>query len=887
MSEKTTDGKKLSVSGRKTLQLKKAGGDNGGQPRQDSSGGRGPVVVERKKRKLVKPGEKAPAPAAKSASTAANPAAPAKKKPAAKLTAKGRTGSQGNAKPKKDEGLTDGERAARVAALKGAVKMEEQRRREEAERKEREAAAAQRAAEEVKRKAAQAEQKKAEEEAAQKAKEAKETTAAAEPVKEAPASTSAQKTSAARPAKKPVAAEGDAPVVRSPEKGGRNAEVKPKLSKPAKGAKKTADTAGAGKPGRGGDQRRRSGKLTVQAAFNRGDDEGGRQRSLAAMKRAREKEKRKMASQGQEHKKIVRDVVVPETITVQELANRMAERGTEVIKALMKMGMMVTINQDIDQDTAELIVEEFGHNIKRVSESDADIQLPEDDDKDEDLLSRAPVVTVMGHVDHGKTSLLDALRASDVAAGEAGGITQHIGAYQVTMESGQKITFLDTPGHAAFTAMRSRGAQATDLVVLVVAADDGIMPQTIEAIHHAKAADVPIIVAINKIDKDGADPSRVRQDLLQHEVFVENMGGDVLDVEVSAKKGLNLDKLEEAILLQAELLDLKANPDRMADGIVIESQLDKGRGPVATLLVQRGTLRVGDVVVAGNEWGKVRALQDERGRHQKEAGPSVAVEIQGLNGTPSAGDLFSVVENESRAREVANFRQGQVKKAKVGGQKATLENMFTRLKDKEVAAFPVLVKSDVQGSAEAITTALDKMSTDEVKANILHSGVGGITESDVILAKASEAPILAFNVRPNRQAKELSAREGVEIRYYSVIYDLIDDVKDAMSGLLSPEMREHILGAAEILQVFAAGKTGKAAGCLVTDGYIKAGTKARLLRDDVVVYEGDLASLRRFKDDVSEVQSGMECGMGFKNYDDIRVGDYIECFEVEEVARSL
>ncbi len=637
--------------------------------------------------------------------------------------------------------------------------------------------------------------------------------------------------------------------------------------------------------GRRGEPRRRSGKLTIVEALGGGSSE--RVRSLASVKRAREKHK-KQQFQPQDGVKIVRDVVVPENIAVQELANRMAERGAAVVKTLMKMGVMATINETIDADTAELVVAEFGHNIKRVSESDVEIGLKGDTDSQDDLVSRAPVVTVMGHVDHGKTSLLDALRETDVASKEAGGITQHIGAYQVSMPGGEKITFIDTPGHAAFTEMRARGATVTDIVVLVVAADDGIMPQTIEAIHHAKAAGVPVIVAINKMDKPEADPGRVRTELLQHDLVVEEMGGEILTVEVSAKTKLNLDKLEEIILLQAELLDLKANPNRFAEGVVVESKMEQGRGSVATVLVQRGTLRLGDIFVAGGEWGKVRALVDAGGAPLKEAGPAVPVEVLGLNGTPAAGDEVAVVETEARAREVTDFRQRQDRARKAASTaRGTLEQMFERIQEGEAQALPVVVKTDVHGSLEAILSSLNKMSTDEVKVEILHAGVGGINESDVTLARASNALVIGFNVRANPQARQTAKRDGVEIRYYSIIYDVTDDLKKALSGMLAPTLKENILGYAEVREVFGVSKVGKVAGCMVTEGMVRRGSKVRLLRDDVVIHEGELSQLKRFKDDVKEVKEGTECGMAFANYQDIQVGDFIECFDIEEVAREL
>jgi translation initiation factor IF-2 len=652
--------------------------------------------------------------------------------------------------------------------------------------------------------------------------------------------------------------------------------------------KKRGDLKRPAGAGRRGEPRRRAGRLTITQALEIGDAGMERKRSEAATRRRRERERqrqRELQSQT-EYKKMSREVVVPESITVQELANRMAEKGADLVKALMKMDVMATINQTLDADTAELLVEEFGHRVKRVSEADVEIGLEGEEDRPEDLKPRAPVVTVMGHVDHGKTSLLDALRETDVVAREAGGITQHIGAYQVGLSSGARITFLDTPGHAAFTQMRARGANVTDIVVLVVAADDGVQPQTMEAIAHAKAAEVPMIVAINKIDVAGADPNRVRTELLQHDVQVEEMGGDVLSVEVSAKEKTNLDKLEEAILLQAELLELKANPDRPALGIVVEAKLERGRGPVATVLIQRGTLKVGDVFIAGGEWGRVRALVDDRGENVDTAGPSAPVEVLGLQGTPSAGDEFAVVENESRAREISEYRQRTAKKEAVA-VRGSIEQMFSMIKAGEAQELPVVIKADVQGSAEAISGMLEGLSTDEVKVQVLHSGVGAISESDVTLAKASGGLIIAFNVRANAQARELAERDGVDIRYYSVIYDINDDIKGMLSGMLAPEKRETFLGYAEILEVFRVSKVGNVAGCRVTDGLVKRGAGVRLLRDNVVVHEGKLATLKRFKDEVKEVRGGMECGMSFENYQDIRVGDQIECYEVEEVAREL
>jgi len=640
------------------------------------------------------------------------------------------------------------------------------------------------------------------------------------------------------------------------------------------------------RPARGlrGDDRRQSGKLTVTRALDDGEG-GARARSMAALKRAREKEKRAHQQSGPSAKQF-RDVNVPEAITVQELANRMAERGSDLIKSLFKLGMPSAMTDTIDQDTAELLVEEFGHRINRVSEADIDIQSETDVDAPETLQPRPPVVTIMGHVDHGKTSLLDAIRGADVVSGEAGGITQHIGAYQVTLPDASKVSFLDTPGHEAFTEMRQRGANVTDIVVLVVAADDGLRPQTIEAINHTKAAGVPMIVAINKIDKDGAKPQKVREELLQHEIVVEGMGGDVQDVEVSALNKTNLEGLLEAIHLQAELLELKANPTRAAEGTVIEAKLDKGRGPLATVLVQRGTLKVGDIFVVGAASGKVRAMIDDKGKQVKEAGPSVPVEVLGLSAVPSAGDPFSVVENEARAREVAAYRQTVIDRKRTTSAPVDLENMFAS-KVNQAVEFPLVVKGDVQGSVEAIVNAVTRISNDDIKVRILHAGVGGITESDVTLAGASGAPIIGFNVRPNAKAREIAERQKVELQYYDVIYHLTDAVRAAMAGELGPLMVENIVGRAEIREVFSAGKHGKAAGLLVTEGLIRKALRARVTRDDVIIYNGSIASLRRFKDDVEEVRSGLECGVTLEATTDIKAGDFLETFEVEERERTL
>ncbi len=671
---------------------------------------------------------------------------------------------------------------------------------------------------------------------------------------------------------------------------------------PAEPAAAPANRGGASKPapkrderggerrdnrgkGRGDDGGRRAGKLTLNQALSGG---GGRQKSLAAMKRKQERARQKAMGGSVEREKVTRTVQLPEAIVVSELANRMSERVADVVKSLMNNGIMATQNQTIDADTAELLIEEFGHTVQRVSDADVEQVIDAVEDSDDDLASRAPVITIMGHVDHGKTSLLDAIRNAKVVSGEAGGITQHIGAYQVEQD-GKKLTFLDTPGHAAFTSMRARGAQVTDIVVLVVAADDAVMPQTIEAIAHAKAADVPMIVAINKIDRPEANPDKVRTDLLQHEVIVEKMSGEVQDVEVSAIKGTGLEELLEAIALQAEILELKANPERNAEGAVIEAQLDVGRGPVATVLVQRGTLRQGDIFVVGEQWGRVRAMENDRGERIKEAGPSVPVEVLGLNGTPEAGDVLNVVETEAQAREIAEYREKAAKdKRAAAGAAVTLDQLMANAKaDENVSELPILVKADVQGSAEAIVQAMEKIGNDEVRVRVLHSGVGAITESDVGLAEASGAPVIGFNVRANAPARNSANQKGVEIRYYSVIYDLVDDVKAAASGLLSAEVRETFIGYAQIKEVFKVSNVGRVAGCLVTEGVARRSAGVRLLRDDVVIHEGTLKTLKRFKDEVAEVISGQECGMAFENYEDIRENDVIEIFEREEVERTL
>jgi translation initiation factor IF-2 len=812
-----------------------------GKVKQSFSHGRSnTVVVERKQRRVfTKPGEAPPPPAPEPVAEAPAPAPVPKTAPAAPQPRKPSAAEETAARKEMQAKLLREAEESRLAALEEArrreerskvAQSEEERRRAEENRKAEEAAAEQaRLADEESRRAAEA------------------------PVEAEPAAQQAQQEQEERTVRRPA---GHAPAPRRPE--------------PAR-------------PSRGRDDHRQRGKLTVTRALS--DEDESRARSLAALRRAREKEKRHHMETGPATKQ-VRDVVVPEAITVQELANRMAERGADLVKALFKMGSPVTLTQTIDQDTAELLVTEFGHRIKRVSEADVDIDTSADVDAEETLQPRPPVVTIMGHVDHGKTSLLDAIRGADVVAHEAGGITQHIGAYQVSLPDKSKITFLDTPGHEAFSEMRARGANVTDIVVLVVAADDGLRPQTIEAINHTKAAGVPMIVAINKVDKPETKPQKVREGLLQHEIIVEDMGGDVQDVEVSAKNKTNLDKLLEAIALQAEILELKANPDRPAEGTVIEAKLDKGRGPLATVLVERGTLRVGDVFVAGASSGKVRAMIDDHGRQVKEAGPSVPVEVLGLSVVPSAGDPFTVVENEGRAREVASYRQGVIDRKRTTSAPVSLENMFATHAS-TTKELPLVVKADVQGSVEAIVHALNRLSTDEIKVRILHSGVGAITESDVTLASASGAPIIGFNVRPNAKAREVADRNKVEFRYYDVIYHLTDWVKGAMAGELGPEIIETVVGRAKVQEVFPAGKKDKAAGLLVLEGVIRKGLNARLTREDVIVSKTTISSLRRFKDDVAEVTSGLECGVMLADTNDIKPGDNLEVFEVEERARTL
>ncbi len=885
----------LSLSSKGKLELRKS--VETGQVRQSFSHGRSKVVqVERRKKRHVSMGE--------------HSADPATIRAAMKGAAPG-TG---------EGDLTSSEIQHRMRALEAARKAEEDAKRkaeEDAKRRaEEEAEAARKAAEEAAEAA-----RVAEEEAKRKAEEEAAAAAAAassparmppptpapvpkpEPAAPAAAEQVAADAAAAAPAADPAgdAAPKAAPAGKSKTAGEKEGEGD-RAARPQKfsriveededtRARRAAKTAVPSKPPavrKAPTDAKRRGKLTISSALE-GEDRSERGRSVASMRRAQQKEKRKAQQQHQPAERVVRDVVIPDAITVQELANRMAERGGNVIKALMKMGVMATINQVIDSDTAELVVGEFGHNFRRVSESDVEVGLIDEAVEIEGVtVPRPPVVTVMGHVDHGKTSLLDALRSTDVAGGEAGGITQHIGAYQVTMEGGQRITFIDTPGHAAFTAMRARGAQVTDIVVLVVAANDSIMPQTIEAIRHARAANVPMVVAINKVDLPDANPEKVRTDLLQHEVVLEEMGGDVLSVEVSAKKRMNLDKLEEAILLQAELLDLRSNPERTAQGVIVEAKMEKGRGSVATVLVQKGTLKVGDIFVAGNEWGRVRALIDDHSNRVEEAGPAVPVEVLGFQGTPAAGDDFVVVADENRAREVSEYRQRKDRDAQqLRAARGTMEQMFERIQAGEAKELPVVIKTDVQGSAEALVGTLEKLGNDDVKVRVLHAAVGAINESDVTLAKASDAVIIGFNVRANPQAREMSRRDGVEIRYYSIIYDVADELKALLSGMLAPTYREKLLGYAEIREVFSISRVGKVAGCMVTEGTVKRGGRVRLLRDNVVIHDGTLGQLKRFKDDVREVREGYECGMSFENYNDIQVGDFIECFEMEEVAVAL
>jgi len=846
-----------SGSGRRPLSLR--GGS--GTVQQSFSRGRSKSVVVEMKRKRVAGPKDTPAPGKPGG-------APAKGGKESALAAKAR-----------ELGLSEEELVARQRAIQRARAEAAERdaqKKAEAEEREKRAEAEQKQLEDKKRAEAEEEARRAAEQEAKK-REAEQVVAAPDPA-DIPDPDAVVTPARKDPSKEKAreAAKGETDDVESAleEMGGR---VKRKGG---------ANKAPAISRQRGESRRRSAGKLTIQAVTE-GDEE--RQRSLASVRRAREREKQRRATSGGERDKIQREVVIPEAISVQDLASRMAERAADVVKYLMKQGQMVRVNDLLDADTAELIVADFGHMSKRVSESDVEEGFIAEDDPENTKKPRPPVVTVMGHVDHGKTSLLDALRETDVTSGEAGGITQHIGAYQVQLKSGDKITFLDTPGHAAFSAMRSRGAQATDIVILVVAADDGVMPQTIEAIKHAQQAEAPIIVAVNKMDREGANPQKVLQQLLQHEVIVESMGGETQAIEVSALKKTGLDALTEAITLQAEILDLKANPDRPGDGVVVESQVEQGRGSVATVLVKRGTLKRGDIVVAGAQWGRVRALIDERGQQLKEIGPSQPAEILGLDGAPEPGELFAVVDSEARAREIASYRQRQKKSgagAAAGGG-TSLEQMMARLQQNETQELPIVLKADVQGSAEAITQALEKIGNDEVKARVILGAAGGVSESDVLLAKASGAPVFAFNVRANKQAREMAEREGVEIRYYSIIYNVLDDVKATLEGLLAPEKRETFIGYAEILEVFNISKSGKVAGCKVTEGVVKRGSGVRLLRNDTVIHEGMLKTLKRFKDEVAEVRAGMECGMAFENYEDLQKGDLIECFEIEEIERKL
>ncbi|GGC27272.1 translation initiation factor IF-2 [Novosphingobium marinum] len=854
---------------RKPLGLKRS--VEAGEVKQTFSHGRtNKVVVEVKRRKVIgKPpaADAPPAPAKSDEKPAARDEAPAVKEtkaapaPAAKKAAKP-AAKPGETRQEMQARLLREAEEARLAALEAANRRETEEKQRQIEEERQRAEDNRKAEEEAEQEAAEAEEREARE-AEQKAKEAE---------KQAEEAEQAKADASAAAASEPEAKEkGPAPRKFTPVK-------RPEPAAPKKPA--------ATRDRKGGD-RRQSGKLTVARALN--EDEGARARSLAALKRAREKERRaQFAGKSQPREKQARDVVVPEAITVQELANRMAEKGADLVKALFNMGMMVTVNQTIDQDTAELLVEEFGHRIQRVSDSDIDIDTSTDVDPEEALQARPPVVTIMGHVDHGKTSLLDALRGTDVVRGEAGGITQHMGAYQIRTKGGDHVTFLDTPGHEAFTEMRARGANVTDIVVLVVAADDGIMPQTIEAINHTKAADVPMIVAINKCDKEEANPKRIRERLLEHEVIVEEMSGDVQDVEVSAKTGKGLDELIEKILLQAEFLELKANPDRPAEATVVEAKLDKGKGPLATILVNRGTLKRGDVFVVGTESGRVRAMHDDKGKQVKEAGPSMPVEVLGLGGVPMAGDQLLVVENEQRAREVAEYRQEKATEKRTAMAPASLDTMFSALADKQnVIEFPLLVKADVQGSVEAINNALHNLSNDDIKVRILHSGVGAITESDVTLASASGAPIIGFNVRPNAKAREQIEQSKTRMMYYDIIYQLTEEIAKEMAGELGPERIENVVGRAEVKQVFPAGKKDKAAGLLVEEGVIRKGLFARLTRDDVIVSKTSIASLRRFKDDVDEVRAGLECGVVLEDTNDIKAGDRLEVFEVEERERTL
>ncbi len=877
----------LSVSPTKTLSLKRP--VEAGIVRQSFSHGRSKAVVVEKVKRRVHGSE--PHPAREGAAPEPAPAAVAPQPPRPQQKPLRPQG----APPRSSSGvilrsLTEEEREARSRALSGAHEREieerkraeiENKAREEREAREREerAAAEARKREEEARRVVEAESKRRSEQ------EARRRLAGGEP---APA--------IANPAPRKVPGLAATPAP-SPAQAGATGDAAPAIAPAAarpvaaeeEDAKRIIRRPGmptkviVARPVKGAEQKSR-GRLTVASATG---DEEERTRSIAAFRRRTQRLKGHVS---ETKEKLAREVILPETITIQELANRMSERAVDVIKLMMKQGQMAKITDVIDADTAQLIAEELGHTVKRVAESDVEEGLFDAPDADGHQVTRPAVVTIMGHVDHGKTSLLDAIRHANVQSGEAGGITQHIGAYQIVSSTGVPVTFIDTPGHAAFTAMRARGAKVTDIVVLVVAADDGVMPQTAEAIAHARAANVPIIVAINKIDKPDAKPERVRSELLQYEVQVELLGGETLEIEVSATQKINLDKLADLIALQAELLDLKANPDRPAEGTVIEARLDKGRGPVATVLVQRGTLRVGDLIVGGSQWGRVRALIDDKGETRLEAGPSMPVEVLGFSGSPEAGDRVAVVESEARAREIAEYRDRQKREqaaARGNLARGSLADMMSQLKTAGRKEFPLVIKGDVQGSVEAIIATLEKLNTDEVAARIIHAGVGGITESDVTLAEASGAALIGFNVRAHKEARLLADQEGLEIRYYNIIYNLVDDVKAAMSGLLAPTLREEMLGNAEILEVFNISKVGKVAGCRVTDGNVQRGANVRLIRDNVVVHEGKLSTLKRFKDEVKEVVAGQECGMAFENYQDMRVGDVIECYRIEEIQRSL
>ncbi len=881
--------KPLTLSKPGKLELKKT--VEGGQVRQSFSHGRSKTVaVEVKKKRTFQAGQSGRMTEVKDTSSAE---VQEQQAPAPVDTP---------AEPARARTLTDAEQATRARALEEARKA--------AEDAARESAAAQAALEEAR--------KKGEEEALAKAREAEQKAAEAEVAKEKVEEAKAQAEAASAPkperktrrqieeeARRAAEAEAqrmaDEAAQRAATAERKRVELEEEITndgverrrggRGGGGAAAAGDAQQSRPPSRSrGERKRRSGKLTISEALD--DESGARQRSVAAFRRKQERERQQRSRDGGGaggSVKVVREVSIPDAITVSELANRMAERGAEVIKALMKLGVMATINQTIDQETAQLVVEEFGHTSKLTSAADVELNLGAGIEDDAgDRKPRPPVVTVMGHVDHGKTSLLDALRSTDVVRGEAGGITQHIGAYQVELEGAQKISFIDTPGHAAFTSMRQRGASVTDIVILVVAADDGVQPQTIEAINHAKAAEVPIIVAINKMDVQGAEPSRVKTELLSHEIVAEEMGGDTQVIEISALQKEGLDKLTEAVLLQSELLELTANPDRNAFGAVIEAQLEAGRGAVATVLIQGGTLKVGDIFVAGAEWGRVRALINERGENLTEAGPSQPVEVLGLNGAPQAGDEFAVVENEARAREIVEYRQSLIREQRAAaGARGSLDEMFMQIKAGEAAQVPVVIKGDVQGSVEAIVGALENMSTDEVKVQVLHAGVGGITESDISLASVNGGLVIGFNVRAIPQARDQAKRDQVEVRYYSVIYNVVDDVRTMLEGELAPNIEENVLGQAQIREVFSVSRVGKVAGCMVTEGLIRRDSKVRLMRDNVVIHTGDLGTLRRFKDDVREVQNGYECGIALEKYNDIQVGDVIECFEVQEVARKL